>query len=135
MSDTEVVTTRLADRHGVHWEARDLSGRTDRPGALGGGNAGLMASEHLLVALASCTTTSAYKIGEKRGVHLDDVRCRAEMDFDERGLASAIRLRIEVESPSDEKDVAKVFDLAERVCTISKLLVLAPERTLVHEKK
>lgn len=129
---TEVVTTRLADRHGVHWQARDLEGRTDRPFDLGGQNGGLMASEHLLVALASCQTTTAWKIAEKRGVALKDVRIEAAMDFDERGEATGIRLRIEVESPSLEKDVLKVFELAERTCTISKLLAVAPQRVVVH---
>lgn len=132
MTSTEIVTARLADRHGVHWNARDLAGRTDRPLDMGGRNQGLMASEHVLVALASCQTTTAMKIAEKRSVRILDVRIEAAMDFDDRGEVSAIRLRIEVESPDAEKDVRKVFDLAERACTISKLLAMEPERVLVH---
>lgn len=128
---TEIVTARMADRHGVRWQARDLAGRTDRPADLGGHNGGPMASEHLLIALASCQTTTAWKIAEKRGVTLADVRIEAAMDFDERGEATGIRLRIEVESPSAEKDVLKVFELAERSCTISKLLAVEPERVVV----
>jgi uncharacterized OsmC-like protein len=134
LTDTEIVTTRLADAHGVHYTARDVGGRTDRPLEMGGKNAGLMASEHVLVALASCTTTSAIKVASKRGVTLTDVRIEAAMDFDERGLVSAIRLRIEVASPDDEAAVLKVFDLAERVCTVSRLLALAPIRTIVMRK-
>lgn len=131
MSSTEIVTARLADRHGVRWQARDLAGRTDRPHDLGGENGGPMASEHVLIALASCTTTTAVKIAEKRGVDLRDVRIEAAMDFDERGEASGIRLRVEVESASDERDVLKVFDLAERACTVSKLLAIEPDRIVV----
>ena len=132
MPTTETVTARLADRHGVHWEARDLKGRTDRPVDMGGRNEGLMASEHVLVALASCQATTAIKIAEKRGVVLQDVRMEAAMDFDDRGEVEAIRLRIEVDSPSAGKDVAKVFELAERACTITKLLALEPDVILVH---
>lgn len=132
MTSTEIVTARLADRHGVHWSARDLAGRTDRPVEMGGQNRGLMASEHLLVALASCQTTTAVKIAEKRGVRIDDLRIEAAMDFDDRGEASGIRLRIVVTSGDAEKDVRKVLDLAERACTISKLLAVVPERTVIH---
>jgi uncharacterized OsmC-like protein len=131
---TEIVTARMADRHGVQWEARDLRGRTDRPLDMGGKNDGPMASEHLLIALASCQTTTAWKIAQKRGVALDDVRIEAAMDFDDRGEATGIRLRIEVKSPGPEKDVLKVFELAERACTISKLLSVEPVRTVVHER-
>lgn len=132
MTSTEIVHARLADRHGVHWRARDLAGRTDRPLDMGGQNHGLMASEHLLVALASCQTTTAMKIAEKRGVRIDDLRVEAAMDFDDRGEAAGIRLRIEVESANEEKDVRKVLDLAERACTISKLLAVHPQRLIVH---
>lgn len=124
----------MADRHGVHWEARDLKGRTDRPLEMGGQNLGLMASEHVLVALASCQATTASKIAEKRGVVLNDVQVEASMDFDERGEVENIRLRIEVESPGSEKDVTKVFELAERACTVTKLLVIEPDVILVHRQ-
>lgn len=132
MPTTEVVTSRLADRHGVHWEARDLKGRTDRPQDMGGQDQGPMATEHVLIALASCQTTTAWKIAEKRSVDLRDVRIEAAMDFDDRGEVEGIRLRIEVVSASSEKDVAKVFELAERACTVSKLLSLEPDVVLVH---
>lgn len=134
VSSTETVYARLADRHGVHWEARDLKGRTDRPFEMGGKNMGLMASEHVLVALASCQVTTAYKIAEKRSVVLTDVRVEASMDFDERGEVENLRLRIEVDSPSAEKDVTKVFELAEKACTITKLLVIEPDVILVHRQ-
>lgn len=127
----EVVTTRLADRHGVHYEARDLRGRTDRPLDMGGQNQGLMASEHVLVALASCTTTTALKIAEKRRVRLDDVRCEASMSFDERGEVDGIGLKVTAVSPDEDKDVLKVFDLAERSCTVSKLLAFEVDRIVV----
>lgn len=136
MTDIEIITATLADRHGVHWKARDLEGRTDRPVELGGTNAGLMASEHVLVALASCTTTTAAKIAEKRRVRLDDVRVEAGMEFDDRGDASAIRVTFDVDSPDDEAAVRKVFELAERACTIRKLLALAPSTTIrIHQTK
>lgn len=131
---TEIVTTRLADRHGVRWQARDLEGRTDRPHEMGGQNGGPMASEHVLIALASCQTTTAWKIAEKRGVDLRDVRIEAAMDFDDRGEVEGIRVRIEAVSPSAEKDVAKVFELAERACTITKLLAIEPDVVLVHQR-
>lgn len=134
MASTEIVTARLADKHGVEWQARDLSGRTDRPLEKGGRNEGPMASEHVLIALASCTATTAAKIAEKRSVTLTDVRIRAEMEFDDRGEVEDIRLHIEVESPDDEKDVTKVFDLAERACTVSKLLVFEVDRVMVLRK-
>lgn len=126
MTDTETITTRLADRHGVEWQARDLAGRTDRPREMGGQNEGLMASEHVLVALASCTTTTAVKIAEKRGVRLHKVDIAAHMDFDERGEASAIRVDVQAASPDDESAVRKVIELAERACTIRKLLRIVP---------
>lgn len=132
VASTEVVRTRLADRHGVHWEARDLAGRTDRPLDMGGQNGGPMASEHVLIALASCQTTTAWKIAEKRGVTLVSVEVEAAMDFDDRGEVEGIRLRIEVVSPSPEKDVSKVFELAERACTVTKLLSLELDTILVH---
>lgn len=134
MTTTETVTARLADRHGVHWEIRDLKGRTDRPQEMGGTNAGPMASEHVLIALASCQATTASKIAEKRSIRLDDIRMEAAMDFDERGEVEGIRLRIEIWSPAEEAAVAKVFELAERACTISKLLVFEPDIVLVHHR-
>jgi uncharacterized OsmC-like protein len=89
-----------------------------------------MASEFVLIALASCQTTTAWKIAEKRSVILHDVRIEAAMEFDDRGEASGIRLRIDVESPSAEKAVLKVFELAERACTISKLIALDVQRVV-----
>ena len=128
VSSTETVTARLADPHGVRWQARDLSGRTDRPTDMGGQNEGPMASELVLIALASCTATTATKIAQKRSVDIRDLAIETAMDFDDRGEVANIRMRIEVESPNEEKDVLKVFDLAERVCTISKLLALEVDR-------
>lgn len=134
MTDIETITTRLADAHGVHYTARDLTGRTDRPSDLGGTNAGLMASEHVLVALASCTTTTAVKIAKKRSVALTDVRIAAHMDFDDRGEPHAIRVEIDVDSDADEAAIQKVVELAERACTIRKLLALQPTYELrIHK--
>lgn len=128
VGSTETVTARLADAHGVRWQARDLGGRTDRPADMGGQNEGPMASEHVLIALASCTATTAVKIAAKRSVELHDLAIETAMDFDDRGEVEAIRMRIDLESPNAEKDVLKVFDLAERACTISKLLALEVDR-------
>lgn len=134
MTTTETVTTKLADAHGVKWQARGLAGRTDRPADMGGGDAGPMASELVLIALASCTTTTALKIATKRKVALTDVRCEASMDFDERGEVIDVRLRVDVESHDDEQDVLKVFELAERACTITKLLAIEPDVVVVIQK-
>ncbi len=132
MTDIETITTRLADKHGVTWQARDIEGRTDRPESMGGANAGPMASEHVLIALASCTTTTAVKIAAKRNIRLDDIQIEASMAFDDRGLVESVRLQITVDSPDATDAVAKLFDLAERSCTISKLLAVDIERTIIH---
>lgn len=131
MTTTETVTATLVDAHGVAWKARDLSGRTDRPLEMGGKNEGLMASEHVLVALVSCTATTARKVADKRGVALDAVEIVAHLDFDERGEAARIRLRIVAASAAPRERVVKVFDLAERACTISKMLAIEVEREVV----
>jgi putative redox protein len=135
VTSTERVEAVSHGPHGVVAKVRGHTLTTDRPPEMGGADHGLMASEHLLVALASCTATSATKIAAKRGVPLADLRVVTEMDFDDRGEVSGLRLAVRVRSEAPEADVRKVFDLAERVCTISKLLSRPVERTLTVEPR
>lgn len=108
--------------HGVHATVRGHEVTTDRPREMGGEDRGLMASEHVLVALASCQTTTALKVAAKRGVDVRDIRVTADMRFDARSEVTGIHLVIRARSTNDDAAVRRVFDLAERACTISKLL-------------
>lgn len=130
MTSIERVTSVAHGKHGVHADVRSHRVTTDRPKDMGGEDRGLMASEHLLVALASCTCTTAVKIAEKRSVPLERVAADAEMEFDERGEVSAIRVHVRLTTAAAEKDARKVVELAERVCTISKLIGFPVQRTM-----
>lgn len=133
MSSTERVEAVAHGRHGVHAKVRGHALTTDRPTEMGGEDRGLMASEHLLLALASCTATTAVKVAAKRNVPLEDLRVATEMDFDERGEVTAIRLEVRVRSSAPGGAIEKVFELAERICTISKLLSFPVTRRLEIE--
>lgn len=94
----------------------------DKPPELGGTDRGVMASEHVLVALGGCMCQTVRRIADVRKVPLTHVEFTAEMGFDAKGSVTAVRMDGVVRSPAPREDVEKVLDLSARACTVSKLL-------------
>jgi uncharacterized OsmC-like protein len=130
MVSTERAVGELRSPKSTRLQVRQFTLIQDKPPASGGTDEGPMASEYLLAALASCTLTTAARIAEQRKVAMSLV-AEAEMDFDDRGEVTAIRLLEKVRSDAPPKDVETVLHLTERACTISKLLAVKPSRSVV----
>ncbi|HVL47817.1 MAG TPA: OsmC family protein [Candidatus Thermoplasmatota archaeon] len=132
MTSTEIARAVLVAPKTTEIAIRGHTIRCDKPADLGGTDSGPMASEYLLAALASCTLTTMRKIAEKRKVELGSLACVTEMDFDDRGVVVAMRLRVEVGGTASDKDVETVFRLSEKACTISQLLSFPVHRALAR---
>lgn len=94
----------------------------DKPPELGGTDRGIMASEHVLVALGGCMCQTVRRIADVRKVPLAHVEFEAQMGFDDRGEVVRVEIFGRVRSGAPRADVEKVLELSARACTISKLL-------------
>lgn len=108
---------------GLHYvgQVRDHRVEIDKPEAKGGTDAGPMPTEHVLVALASCTLMATVRVAGKREVPVDEVSAVAEMTFD-GPRAEQVTLRLEADSPADPDEWATVARLAGRACTVEQML-------------
>ena len=93
----------------------------DKPEAFGGEDQGLMASEHLLVALLSCQLSTFVKVAAKRKSDAKAVSIRGDLHFDEAGDIGKVVLHWTL-AGCDDKTAGILTRLTDKVCTISRVL-------------
>ncbi len=98
----------------------------DKPPASGGADDGPMASEFLLAAIAACQLSTMHKVRAKRGVDVDFESVTVGCTFDDKSDIDAIQIAWKV-TKGDDKDVATIVKLTDRVCTISRALKVPVE--------
>ena len=113
----------------THATVRSHALVVDKPIEAGGTDAGPMASEYLAVALASCHVTTAIKIAAKRRRPIARIAVRTTLHFEDDLIAKAV-LDVEATGDLDEEELATIFRLVERSCTISRAVAFPVERTL-----
>lgn len=127
MSSSETIAVRTRTPASTRAQARHHEFIIDKLPGNGGTDEGPMASEYLLAALGSCQITTAHKIAAKRRQPIASIVITATAEFDADVIAT-ITLDIEVhDGPSDE-DLATIFRLTERSCTISRALSVPVEQ-------
>jgi len=100
----------------------------DEPPGSGGGDAGAMPTEYLLVALSSCFAMALGHVARKRDLELGPLTVKAVATYDGPSF-SAIDLEVVFEQgPPD--DVDALVERASRVCYVSNTLRRAPELTV-----
>lgn len=102
-------------------QVRDHVLLQDKPPANGGADDGPMASEFLLAAIAACQLSTMHKVRAKRGVDVEFESVTVGCTFDEKSDIDAVQIAWKVVR-GDDKDVATVVKLTDRVCTISRAL-------------
>lgn len=101
--------------------ARDHTVVQDKPEAYGGQDMGLMASEHLLVALLSCQLSTFAKVAAKRKIEARAGAIRGDLHFDDAGDIAKVHLHWTL-LDCDEKNAATLTRLTDKVCTISRVM-------------
>ncbi len=109
-------------------QARDHVLLQDKPPANGGADDGPMASEFLLAAIAACQLSTMHKVRAKRGVDVEFESVTVGCDFDDKGDIGHVRIAWKV-LKGDDKDIATIVKLTDRVCTISRALKVPVEAT------
>lgn len=102
--------------------ARHLSVVQDKPESSGGTDEGMMASEHLLVALLSCQLSTFHKVAAKRGADVAAASIQGDMHFDGAGDIGKIEMSWVFEGDADDKALDTIVRLTDKVCTISRVL-------------
>ncbi len=123
--ETVVVTTRTPAS--TRARARHHEFVIDKLPAKCGDDAGPMASEYLLAALASCQITTAHKIAVKRRHPIDAMEITATLTLD-GDLITNIVLEFDVLRGPGEDELETILRLAERSCTVSRALSVPIER-------
>lgn len=100
--------------------ARQHELRVDEPLADGGGDSGMMPTELLASALASCFCLAVAHVAAKRDIELPglQVTVDAERIGSERRYG---RLRVEVAAVSGEHDLAELIARAQPFCWVSNM--------------
>jgi putative redox protein len=93
----------------------------DEPVAAGGGDLGMMPTELLCAALASCFCLAMVWVAAKRGVELPGLRVTVDGERLGRELRYG-RLRVDVAAAIPEDDLAALLERAERFCWVSNML-------------
>ncbi|MGB1586093.1 MAG: OsmC family protein [Thermoplasmatota archaeon] len=101
--------------------ARHHTAIQDKPAASGGQDEGMMASEHLLVALLSCQLSTFVKVAAKRKSDAQAVSIRGDLHFNEASDIEKVSLHWHL-SGCDDKTAATLTRLTDKVCTISRVL-------------
>lgn len=101
--------------------ARNHVAIQDKPEANGGQDMGMMASEHLLVALLSCQLSTFAKVAAKRKSDARAASIRGDLHFNDAGDIDRVQLHW-VLADCDEKTASTLTRLTDKVCTISRVL-------------
>lgn len=99
----------------------------DKPQALGGADAGAMASEILMAALLACQLSTFEKIKAKRAADVTVVDVQAVCHFNDAGDIEQFDVHWQFVAGYDEKAAATLVRLTDKVCTISRALSVPVE--------
>ena len=105
--------------------------------ATGGDGSLLCSGDMLLEALVACAGVTLRAVATSLAIPVTSGRVRAEGDLDFRGTLgvdreapvgfSAIRLSFELDTETDERQLAKLCELTERYCVVYQTLASAPQ--------
>jgi organic hydroperoxide reductase OsmC/OhrA len=97
----------------------------DEPATFGGGDAGAMPTEHLLVAISSCYALALAHVARKHAIDLGPLTVTAVATYDGPSFG-AIDLDVEVDRPPPP-DMDMLVERASRVCYVSNTLARPPQ--------
>jgi putative redox protein len=100
--------------------------KIDEPADSGGRDAGMMPTEALCAALASCFCLAIAHVARRDGIALD----RLEVDVDAERAGRELRyghMVVTARAPVDEDTLAQLVVRARRVCWVSNILAEPPE--------
>ncbi len=112
--------------------------------ATGGDGSFACSGDMLLQALVACAGVTLRAVATNWGLPVDGGTVRAEGDLDFRGTLgvgdeatvgfSAIRLRMELDTPASPEDVEALLAATERYCVVYQTLARATPVTLSHQQ-
>ncbi|AKU25224.1 OsmC family protein [Anoxybacillus geothermalis] len=124
----------------------DINGKQviiDEPPALGGTDQGPNPVELVLAALGGCINVLVSLFASHHGVELKGVQVHVEGDLDPDGFMEKadvrpgfleIRYHIDIDSPSDPKNVQALIEHVERVCPVKDTLRGVPTVPIMNQK-
>jgi putative redox protein len=121
MGDTLHVEARWTGGLSAVATAREHEVRADEPLDAGGGDLGMMPTELLLSALATCFCLAVAHVAGKRDIELPGLRVTVDGERVGRELRYG-RLRVEVAAASGEHDLEALVTRAKPFCWVSNML-------------
>jgi uncharacterized OsmC-like protein len=121
VADALHVEARRLDGYFAVLSARGHEICTDEPEDVGGGDAGMMPTELLLSALASCFCLAVAHVAGKRDRELPGLQVAVDAERDGRSLRYG-RLRVEVGAAVPEAELAALVERAKPFCWVSNML-------------
>lgn len=119
---TESATAVPRSPVSVAVTARHLAAVQDKPPASGGRDEGMMASEHLLVALLACQHSTLVKVAAKRRVEVAVERIDGHLDFDDASAIERARVHFVLQGSLEPAQAETLLRLTDKACTISQAL-------------
>jgi uncharacterized OsmC-like protein len=101
--------------------ARDYEVPVDEPAEAGGDDSGMMPTELMLCALASCFCLAVAHVAAKRDIELPGLRVAVDAERVGRELRYG-RLRVEVAASAGEHDLDALVTRARPFCWVSNML-------------
>jgi Predicted redox protein, regulator of disulfide bond formation len=101
----------------------------DEPASVGGSDTGPQPTELLLASIASCFTIALAYTARKRGVPLDGLEVDVTGHYDGPSF-DAFRIEVRATTP-DPEELARLAEVAERVCYVTRTLTRSPELEFV----
>lgn len=121
MGEARRVQARWTGGLGAVASARHHEVRVDEPVAFGGRDAGMMPTELLLSALASCFCLAVAHVAAKRDVELPGLTVTVDGERVGKELRYG-RLRVEVAAHAGEHDLDALVARAKPFCWVSNML-------------
>ena len=125
MSSTLEVSADWLGGYAATVVARGHEVAVDEPASAGGGDAGLMPTELLCGALASCFCLAMGHVARQRGVALPGLRVVARAERAERELRYG-RVVVTASADAPAEELAALALRARRVCWVSNTLATPP---------
>ncbi|MBW7867025.1 MAG: OsmC family protein [Brumimicrobium sp.] len=117
--------TSVTKRENYETEVKSGSGHVliiDEPESIGGKNKGMSPDEHIIAALAGCTSATLKMYAQRKEWDLQGVRTDIRIIHGEKpGILPTIERDIELVGNLDEEQKARLLEIANK-CPIHKLL-------------
>jgi putative redox protein len=121
MGDARHVEARWTGGLAALASAREHEVQVDEPAAAGGEDGGMMPTELMLCALASCFCMAVAHVAAKRDIELPGLRVAVDAERVGRELRYG-RLRVEVAASAGEHDLEALVARAKQFCWVSNML-------------